>query len=345
MAKPRIIIADTNERYIYPLQQKFVEDFFEKIDLEIISDREYFEEFFSYPQRADVLIISENLYNDSLQRHNLEYVFLMQEERENEEIVPLNINRIYKYSSNIDVFFDEIIAKSGIKPDIKKEPQIVLVYSASGGVGKTTVAMGISACLTKNHKRVLYMNAEHMQSFQHMLKNVTPIPTHILTNEEGNIYEKIRYLIREETFLYVPPFKAALMSLELNYSIYGKLALSAKKSGDYDYIILDADSVFDEEKAQLLELADKVIIVTNQTKASIYATKILMSNMNRVNNEKYSFICNNFDTEQENSIISPNLKLEFTINSYIEHFRYYERMSIESIAKENDIQKATMLVV
>ena len=45
MAKPRIIIADTNEKYIIPLQQKFVEDFFEKIDLEIITDRAFFEEF------------------------------------------------------------------------------------------------------------------------------------------------------------------------------------------------------------------------------------------------------------------------------------------------------------
>ena len=40
MAKPRIIIADTDINYIIPLQLKFVEDFFEKIDLEIISDKE-----------------------------------------------------------------------------------------------------------------------------------------------------------------------------------------------------------------------------------------------------------------------------------------------------------------
>ena len=35
MAKPRIIIADTDISYIIPLQLKFAEDFFEKIDLEI----------------------------------------------------------------------------------------------------------------------------------------------------------------------------------------------------------------------------------------------------------------------------------------------------------------------
>ena len=49
MAKPRIIIADTDSNYIIPLQLKFVEDFFEKIDLEIITDKDFFDDvFFSY---------------------------------------------------------------------------------------------------------------------------------------------------------------------------------------------------------------------------------------------------------------------------------------------------------
>ena len=51
MAKPRIIIADTDISYIIPLQLKFVEDFFEKVDLEIVTDNEYFETLFSTPQR------------------------------------------------------------------------------------------------------------------------------------------------------------------------------------------------------------------------------------------------------------------------------------------------------
>ena len=46
MARPRIIIADTDVNYILSLQLKFVEEFFEKIDLEIITDRNYFENMF-----------------------------------------------------------------------------------------------------------------------------------------------------------------------------------------------------------------------------------------------------------------------------------------------------------
>ena len=80
MSKPRIIIADTDISYIIPLQQKFIEEYFEKIDLEIISDPSYYELFFSSPQKADVLIVSEELYSTKLQRHNIGNIFLMTEQ-------------------------------------------------------------------------------------------------------------------------------------------------------------------------------------------------------------------------------------------------------------------------
>ena len=38
MARPKVIIADEDANYIVPLQFKFVTDFFNKIDLEIIDD-------------------------------------------------------------------------------------------------------------------------------------------------------------------------------------------------------------------------------------------------------------------------------------------------------------------
>ena len=47
MAKPRIIIADTDISYVIPLQLKVVEDFFEKVDLEIITDKPLKELIFS----------------------------------------------------------------------------------------------------------------------------------------------------------------------------------------------------------------------------------------------------------------------------------------------------------
>lgn len=351
MAKPRIIIADNDANYVIPLQLKFVEDFFEKVNLEIITDEDYFNELFSTPQKADILIVSEELYDQSMQRHNISCVFMMTEQYEEEQTADLNVNPIFKYTS-IKEIFNEIIGKSGNILNVKNEKQdtqIIVFYSASGGVGKTFTSLGVCASLVKNYKRVLYINADRLQSFQYMLDNKSPITNGEvyakLTSNSNDVYQEIKHVIRKEMFYYLPPFKASLMSLGLNYSVYEKVVLSAKKSGDYDYIVVDADVTFDEDKASLLNIADKVIMVVKQTLASVLATNILFSNINGINTEKYIFICNDFDKEEDNALISSNVTLKFSVSDYIDHFSCYANMKLDDLSKESSIQKAAFLII
>lgn len=237
MSRPRVIIADEDRGYIIPLQLKFVKEFFNQIDLEIITDRQYFLELFSKPQKAEILILSDALYDPSLQKHNIGYIFVMTEQNEESGTEELNINRLYKYTS-VKEIFNEIVGKSRgalhIESDEKQETQIILVTSANGGTGKTTIAMGISAFLSQYYKkRVLYLNAGRLQNFQYMLDNDTPVTSpeiySKLQNPTNQIYEEIKHVLRKESFSYLPTFKAALMAVGLEYSVYRKIALSAKK--------------------------------------------------------------------------------------------------------------------
>lgn len=352
MTKPRIIIADTDINYIIPLQLKFTEDFFELIDLEIITDEDYFNDLFSTPQNVGILIVSEKLYSQAMQRHNISHIFVMNEQYEEDQTADLNVNNIFKYTS-IKEIFNEITGKGAnvLKLDkaAKQETQVVLFYSASGGTGKTTAAMGVSASLTKNYKRVLYINAARLQFFQHMLENNSAITaTDIyakLASADENIYSDIKHVIRKELFSYLPPFKAALMSLGLNYSIFEKIIASAKRSGDYDFIVVDADITFDEDKASLINSADKVIIIVQQTLSSVLATNILFSNINGANSNKYVFVCNDFNKDKDNALISPAVSLKFSISDYIDHFANYENMSPADLSKENSIQRTTFLII
>lgn len=351
MDKPKIIIVDTNVNYIIPLQLKFIEEFFNKIDLEIISDTKFFEEFCLKPQKADILIISQELYNSNLQRHNINNIFVMTEQYE-EDTDDLNINKLFKYTS-VKEIFNEVISKSksvnGFESQIINEPRIVLIYSASGGTGKTTLALGMSSCLTKNYKRVLYLNADNLQSFSHLLKNTSSISNSEvyanLNQSSNNAYAVLKPSLRKEIFNYIPPFKSALMSIGLDYSIYEKIAIGAKKSDDYDFIIIDADKTFDEDKARLINIADKVIIVTNQTVNSVVATNNLVSNINRAASDKYIYICNEFCEEEDNALISPNIDMKFSITDYIKKLNYYDRINCDDISKEPGVQRIALLVL
>lgn len=352
MSKPRIIIADTDISYIIPLQQKFIEEYFEKIDLEIISEPSYYERFFSSPQKADVLIVSEELYSTNLQRHNIGSIFLMTEQYAESQMSEPNINKIYKYTS-IKEIFNAIVGKGTaslrVSNVVRKETQIILVCSACGGVGKTTIALGISACLNKNYKRVLYINASRLQSFQAMLSNVTPITTSDvyakMVSATNDIYSDIKHAIRNEGFSYLPPFRAALMSMGIQYSIFENIAVSAKRTGDYDYIIIDADTAFDEDKARLMDIADRVIVVTKQSKASVYATNILVSNINGSNSDKYIFICNDFDEDNTNVLISPDVVNKFAVADYVGHLSHYDQLKASDFANINDFQKIAFLII
>ena len=352
MARPKVIIADEDASYIVPLQFKFVTDFFNKIDLEIITDRTYFNEFFSKPQNAEILIVSDELYDLSLQRHNIQNIFVMMEQYDDGGTGELNVDRLFKYTS-IKEIFNEIIGKSAGALNIaaveKKETQIILVTSAAGGVGKTTVAMGVAACLAQNYKRVLYINAARLQCFQYLLDNETPISApdvySKLLNLSGSLYEDIKHVIRKENFSYMPAFKAALMSLGVDYSVFEKLAVSAKKSGDYDYIVVDAESTFDEYKTNLLDVSDKVIFVIDQSFNNVYATNTFLSNVNGISAEKYIFVCNKFEKDLFNALILPEITLKFSVNEYINYADNVGRDAVKSLINSNEIRKVSFLVL
>lgn len=352
MAKPRIIIADSDVNYVIPMQAKFAEDFFENADIEVITDPEYFRQLFSKPQRADVLILSEDLYDLTLQRHNIGHIFLMTEQPDQDRTADQKVNVLFKYSSLKEIY-NEITGKSAdvlrLKEQKSQTTQVVLVCSASGGVGKTTVAMGMCASLTKRYKQVLYINASRMHTFHYLLENRAPISapdvyTRLMMADE-QIYASLKSAIRKEQFSYLPPFKAALMSLGLQYGVYEKIVRSAKRSGEYDFIVVDADVAFDEDQAALIDLADKVVVVTDQSVAAVAATNVLVSNVNGMHGEKYIFLCNRFRKEADNALQSPAISLRFTVSDYIDCFEHAQRMKPEELSQERSIQRAAFLVI
>lgn len=352
MEKPRIIIADTDPNYVIPLQLKFAEELYEQVDLEIVTDPNYFRQLFSTPQQADILILSEDLYFADIRRHNISHVFLMMEQHDGSYTAELNINRLYKYTS-IKEIFTEITGISADSLDIrresKKQPQIVAVCSACGGVGKTTIALGISVCLSRQYKRVLFIGADRLQSFQRMLDNPSPIASSDvysnLMTPSRDAYETVRHVIRREGFSYLPPFRVPLLSLGLNYSVFERIARAARDSGDYDYVIVDTDTTFDEDKAHMMNIADRVVIVTRQTANAVYATNLLAANINGLNPDKFLFVCNDYHRSQENALVSNSQNLKFVPNEYIVHKQLYDSLKCADFAKDSDMQKTAVLIM
>ncbi len=351
MNQPKMIIADTDEKYLNPLQLKFVEEFFDQIDLEVITDQAYFLQLFSTPQQADVLIVSESLYHEGLQRHNLQHIFLLSEQGQqgDEDPVDQGVTKIHKYTSCKEIF-DEVVWKSGIKVGSveKNETKVIMMYSACGGTGKTTLALGVSACMTKNYKKVLYVHAGYLPSFGRYLKNQSPLSADTAIKfgkSSPRLYQEISHVIRREGFHYLPPFASAIMSQGIAFSSYLALIESAKESKEYDYIIVDTDAVYTEDQAAIMNLANKVMIVTEQTNTAVYATNLLAANLSGIGTEKFVFICNKFDREQNNALLSEAMNLKFVTSGLVDCLANCDQLTCDELSKSTAIQKMSILAL
>ncbi len=348
MIKPRIVIADTDDNFAIPLQIKFIKKYFEYIDLEVITDAQYFGELFSVPQRIDILIVSELIYDETLNKHNITKLFVMCESNEVLEEKQNKVNYLYKYS-DINQNFEAIIGNSALVFNQitrkKDEPKVILCYSANGGAGKTTVAVGLSANLARNYKNVLYIKADRLQAQSSFFDSqIVVSDLSICSNlqrQPAEAYQTLMAVIKKDLFSYLPTFKTSLLSLGLSYSIYEQIISGAKASYNYDYIIVDSDVVFDDYKAKLISLADKVVLVTEQSKNSILATHALLNNIDDVDDDKYVIVCNKYqNSRQDDSPIEPT----YTVAVNIENVTDYEKMNCNDLAQINGIRKVAHLL-
>ncbi len=351
--RPRVIIADLDRLYILPLQQKFVKEFYDNIDLEIITDRQYFDELFVTPQTIDILIVAEQLYNPLLQKHNIKHLYILSESEDNEAVAGPSGSYIYKYTSIIDIF--EIIkgSSAAILNAVvinKTAPKIITVYSASGGAGKTTMALGLSLNLASRYKRVLYVAVERLQASCHLFNCAAEIDYsdyyHSLQKTDGAVYEAIKPFIQSEKFDYVPLLNLSTVALDIAIERYNELLLTAKASNDYDYIIVDSDSTFDAHKANLIDLSDRLIVIYEQTKRSINKTNAFLRNIEGNQPDKYIFVCNKYQADNPiESAADLEYRCNFKTEQKLDFFVDYEIMNIESLAKAEAIHKIAYLIM
>lgn len=350
MSKPLVVIADKEENYLAAFENKFLEQFDDKIELEIISDEEYFNTFFSTPRTAEIVVVGEEWYSRELHRHNIANLFIFTEENEMGATEELSVTRINKYTG-IKEIFNEITYRSrdvlfqGV--NAKKETMVISFYSAIGGSGKTSLSLGLAESLAYNHQRVLYINTESIQVFANYLNDKAGMSTggyRALREDLNRTYYNIKHFTRRENFVYIPPFMATLDALDLSSQVFVNLVKTAKESKEYDFIIVDIEAGYSRTRTELLEISDKVIMVMLQDKMSLFKTEYIMKNMDFRDREKYLFICNKYEENKPNAYFESTLQKQFPLHEYVEYVK--EPMTnVERLGELSGIQKIAYMFI
>lgn len=347
MDKISVMLVDTDEKYLMPIELKLIERLGDKIELSVISDVEYLKNYFSLPRQIDILVIKEELYNIDFEKHNINNTFILTENIYSREVTQsLNVNIIYKYTS-VKEIYNEIVNKSSMETTNKKnDTKVIMVYSPSGGVGKTTISMGVAASLKSSYKRVLYINTETIQNFNFMLDKNEYAESgfeNYMINNDQNILGYLSNVVRNQGFDYILPFKQSLSSLNLGIEEFSFLIDKIKERKIYDFIIVDTSSEFTNEKSKFMGLSDKVIIITTQSKADALNLNLLNYNIDSSNQNKFIFICNKYIESKENYLINEEYLKSCNISEYI-GFLDDELIDLSTLVTNRSFSKLAYIV-
>ena len=345
MRRPRVIAADTKEEYIRTLISGLAGAFYEKIDLEVITDEDYFAELFKEPQTADVLLVSEDLYTDTLKRHNIGKIFLLTETSNG--VLPAGVKRLEKYAG-IREITETMIREYPLLDFGKGERKttVIAVTSASGGTGKTTVALGIAACLSAKGREVLYIATDGLQGFRAFLDAEDTLPekdVYEALMNGGEPYKSVKHCIKKDVFHYLPPLKTPAILMGLERDVLVKVAQGAAGSRDYDFVIVDTDSAFDENKLKDLSAADSVIFVTKQDRRSQIALEMMLSHLNTKDMGRIAVITNDHRSSGEDGTDAVSFFGGCEMEGLVEHAEGYDRMRISDLPEIPGMRRAAYL--
>ena len=201
--------------------------------------------------------------------------------------------------------------------------------SATGGTGKTTLALALAEYLADKYYNVLYMNTQTFQTFNYYLQNRSFIPSSVaiqLQDDNVDVYSVLKKFITKNKFYVLPPFGMLLYSYGLKSSIYTNFIKGAKK--EFDYIIIDGNNDVDADTAAQMALTDKIFLVTLPGENYLFALKQMLR---VIQTDKVVKICNKASMKEP----------------YVDEFIsvFPEEINSETIskfAKTNDIKRLSL---
>ena len=310
--KPVILVVDMDEGYINALETEIVQKYIDKADIEFITDRTYLQEYLKQEHFVTVLIAGESVYSEQLKQLMPVYTFVLMNKMGKEKLEEF-VYGIFRYASSRDIL--DIITNKVPETIFEEEnssdsdTKVILVTSATGGVGKTTVALTLSFIAEEDSGRAMYINLDDLSNFERWL------------NKEKNEFESQILEVNLE-------FTNEMDEKE-KLNVLGNIIRSEK----YDWVIVDTGIYGLKYQKQIYDRADIILQITGNSNGSIYAANKLYHQLNESWIDKSIYVCGN--DEQINGREAE----EYTVQNRIANMKNYEAQTIEELCEHKDIRK------
>ena len=339
----KVLLSDSDMEYGNALA-KAISNLHIEFEVKIISlDEDNLNKCKSFIDQFDLFILGGyNDKNESLKEINMEknkVVFLTEYQVETiKKQAEHQINcfwYLYKYVeiSEIITALNYIIGfVSGKKSFMRKSlhTSIIGFCGMSGGVGKSVISIGTCRELSRYHdKKILYLSFEEIPTTELYFKcnlqnrNIGDYLYFLLERHNEILCSHLDGFISTDEFG-VDYFPSSNVINDLNLLSKNELDYLIKILSDscrYDFIIFDLNNNLSEETLFVMEQCNKIILVQNNSFASVYKNEKMLNYINNVNPSKLTdiFCITNEIEDLENALLkNKELEINRLKNIYIE---------------------------
>lgn len=317
MQKKLAVIVDMDEDFVTPLVYKLLEEWGEQLEIQVISQVKFYQEYFSHPRNIYILIINEQFYSDNIRKQACMYVFLLKERESDCEYRNDSCHVLFKYSS-IKELYGRIMSVVRISDPLPVDhTKLYAVCSPVGGSGKTSCALGICEALANLGRKILYISGEDLQNFHYLLNaDIYANPEFGLkiARRDWNIQKDLLREIEKAHFDFLRPLEKAPIAYQITEQSYGDLVRQLQNFKLYDAIVLEAPRDMNINCIHYLSRADQVLVIGMQDAYSAFKLKTFFNNI-ICSSEKFFLICNRFRTDRKNFL---ETGLQIPVCEYIE---------------------------
>jgi cellulose biosynthesis protein BcsQ len=228
---------------------------------------------------------------------------------------------------------------------VPHKTQIISVYSAVGGCGKTTVAANLAKLLSFFDNKVFYLNLEITASASMFParenQHFAQLLYYIQVNAE-RLTEKLALLKHYDPLTkvhYLEPLTNFADMDEMSGEAVETLLKTITQQGDYDYIIIDLDHSLHDRITRALSLSQQIIWLVldemNHVHKTVYVMKELKTrfiNHSAVWLEKIHFVLNKYTGKISNNLAVKDINL----SGYLPYIPQWKSVNaVDQLMSEN----------
>ncbi len=165
----------------------------------------------------------------------------------------------------------------------EKKTKVLSFYSAAGGVGNTTITVAVSMLASLAGKSVFLLNLEDYSSLSYYFpgeKKDGFARLLLYVKDQGKNLsmkiESIKNMDLESRVSYLSvPDRIPELTEDIRYELK-ELIMCLKRSGNYDFIVVDLPHRLDGNIKTVLEASDEILLVCTPDQVAEYKTKALL---------------------------------------------------------------------